>query len=114
MHQVCRVYRTGSTAPSPDLMAALRSFAVDVRSRFRVDRIVLFGSAARGSMHEGSDIDLIVIGDFSERFHRRIAALLDLTDLPVEPLCYTPAEFERLVEEKNPFILEALLDGVDL
>jgi len=109
------MYRyTGSTAPYPDLMEALRAFAADVRSRFQVDRIFLFGSAAKGSMHEGSDIDLIVIGDFSERFHRRIAALLDLTDLPVEPLCYTPAEFELLVEEKNPFILEALLEGVDL
>lgn len=105
---------TGGTIPSPDLMEAIRAFAADVRSRFRVDRIVLFGSAARGSMHEGSDIDLIVIGDFTERFHKRTAALLDLTDLPVEPLCYTPEEFERFVEEKNLFILQALLEGVDL
>ncbi|TAJ43680.1 nucleotidyltransferase domain-containing protein [Methanofollis fontis] len=105
---------TGGTTPSPDLIAALLAFAADVRSRFRIERIILFGSAATGTLHEGSDIDLIVIGDFSERFHKRIAALLDLTDLPIEPLCYTPAEFERLVEEKNPFIIEALLEGVDL
>ncbi|MDD3622941.1 MAG: nucleotidyltransferase domain-containing protein [Methanofollis sp.] len=95
-------------------MSAIREFARDVRAQFRIDRIILFGSVARGSLHEGSDIDLIVVGDFSERFHRRIAALLDLTDLPVEPFCYTPEEFEHLVEEQNPFILSALSEGVDL
>jgi len=95
-------------------MSAIREFARDVRAQFRIDRIILFGSVARGSLHEGSDIDLIVVGDFTERFHQRIAALLDLTDLPVEPLCYTPAEFKHLIDEQNPFILSALSEGVDL
>ena len=32
-----------------------------VLEKIRADQIVLFGSAARGEMHEGSDIDLLVI-----------------------------------------------------
>ena len=42
----------------------------------------------------------------------RAAAILDLTDLPVEPLCYTEEEFTELVRNENPFILQALAEGI--
>ncbi|MFH0968693.1 MAG: nucleotidyltransferase domain-containing protein, partial [Methanobacteriota archaeon] len=40
------------------------------RSR-RLDMVLLHGSYARGDIHEGSDIDLILVGEFPERFHKR-------------------------------------------
>ncbi len=75
-----------------------------------VEAVYLFGSFATGDIHEGSDIDLIIVGNFSERFHERIFRVLELNDehLPVEPLCYTPQELERMQAEGNPFIREAL------
>ena len=75
-----------------------------------MDRVYLFGSFARGDIHEGSDIDLIIIGDFSERFHERIYRVLLLNDqnLPLAPLCYRPEEIEQMESEGNPFIQEAL------
>jgi UTP:GlnB (protein PII) uridylyltransferase len=75
-----------------------------------VEFVYLFGSFARGDIHEGSDIDLIIIGDFSERFHERIYRVLLLNDqnLPLAPLCYRPEEVEQMQGEGNPFILEAL------
>ena len=42
----------------------------------------------------------------------RAAAILGLTDLPVEPLCYTEEEFAELVRDENPFILRALAEGI--
>ncbi len=42
----------------------------------------------------------------------RAAAILDLTELPVEPICYTDEEFTELVRSGNPFILQALAEGV--
>ena len=81
-------------------------------ARRRISVIILYGSFARGDFHEGSDIDLIIVGDFHERPHRRAAAILDLTDLPVEPICYTEEEFAELVRSGNPFILQALAEGV--
>jgi len=42
----------------------------------------------------------------------RAAAVLDLTDLPVEPICYTEEEFAELVRSGNPFILQALAEGI--
>lgn len=70
----------------------------------------LFGSFARGDIHEGSDIDLLIVGDFRERFHERIFRVLQMNDedLPLAPLCYTPAELRGMQAEANPFIEEAL------
>jgi hypothetical protein len=51
---------------------------------------------------------LIIIGDFSERFFDRIRKILDLTDLPIEPLVYTVEEFEEFKKSQNPFIMEIL------
>jgi len=79
-------------------------------ARRRVSAIILYGSLSRGDFHEGSDIDLV--GDFRKRFHRRAAAIFDLTDLPIEPICYTEEEFAELVRSGNPFSHQVLAEGV--
>ena len=68
----------------------------------------LYGSFFTGDIHEGSDIDLIIVGDFKERFFERIGLIMELTNLPIEPLVYTKEEFRIMIEEENPFILEIL------
>ncbi|GIX45868.1 MAG: hypothetical protein KatS3mg131_0079 [Candidatus Tectimicrobiota bacterium] len=76
--------------------------------------IVLFGSLARGDLHEGSDVDLLVVADFCEPFLDRITRLLALsqeTRLPLEPVGYTPAEFEDMRRRGNPFLEEVLRHG---
>ncbi|MCK9306900.1 MAG: nucleotidyltransferase domain-containing protein [Methanoculleus sp.] len=90
----------------------VRDLAREIRARRHVSAIILYGSFSRGDFHEGSDVDLIVVGDFRERFHKRAAAILDLTDLPVEPICYTEEEFAEMVRGGNPFIHQALAEGV--
>ncbi|MEM2886130.1 MAG: nucleotidyltransferase domain-containing protein [Thermoproteota archaeon] len=77
------------------------------------DRIILYGSFARGDVNEGSDVDLIVITDWKEDPLERIGKLLELNkfNIPIEPLGYTEEEFERLIEERNPFILQVLDEG---
>ena len=44
----------------------------------------------------------------------RIERILELTDLPSEPLEYTSAEFEELVRARNPFILRVLREEREL
>jgi len=90
----------------------VRDLARKIRERRHVSAIILYGSFSRGDFHEGSDVDLIVVGDFRERFHKRAAASLDLTDLPVEPICYTDEEFAELVRSGNLFIRQALAEGI--
>jgi predicted nucleotidyltransferase len=76
-------------------------------------RIILFGSAARGDVHDYSDIDLCIIHETSERFTDRILhALTLLAEIPeAQPVCYTPAEFERMARHRNPFIDRILREG---
>jgi len=96
------------------LIGEIKAFAAQLRSCFPIEKISLYGSYARGEIHEGSDIDLIIAGDFRERFFERIGRILELTDLPVEPLVYTPEEFEAMKASKNPFIEEVLRTGIEL
>ena len=76
----------------------------------------MFGSVARGEADEWSDLDLVVIADtertFFERF-RDFAALYEARPR-LDLLVYTPAEFERMVEEENPFLLQVLEEGVEV
>ena len=90
--------------------------AVDAIARaYRPQRIVVFGSFARGDTHELSDLDLIVVKDTDERFFDRIGRVRDACDgvgVDVQPLVYTPAELEQMLEQGNSFLETALADGV--
>ncbi len=112
MHRACGLDLQCREAVALRVNRQVRDLACEIRSRRRVSAIILYGSFARGDFHEGSDVDLIVVGDFPERHHKRAAAILDLTDLPVEPLCYTDEEFADLVRDGNPFVLQAMAEGI--
>ncbi len=65
----------------------------------KVDRIILFGSYATGTYHEGSDIDIVVISeDFREKsYWERIEILSDaIYEIfePIEAVAMTPEEWE--------------------
>ncbi len=82
---------------------------IKIISRFRkvlesngtkIDKIMLYGSYARNSQHEGSDIDLVVISkDFKGKssWHRikiLSKAVYEVYE-PIEALAYTPEEWEK-------------------
>ena len=108
MHKLCRV----DLEHSKDLFDEIEAFADQLRRILPVQEIYLFGSSAKGDLHEGSDIDLLIIGDFKEKFFDRIGTILELTDLPIEPLVYTVEEFEEMKTSQNPFILEVLKTAI--
>jgi predicted nucleotidyltransferase len=82
----------------------------------RARRVIAFGSVARGEADAGSDLDLIVVADTSRPFFERFKDFAGLYDVwpRLDLLVYTPAELERMVDEGNPFVLEALREGVVL
>jgi predicted nucleotidyltransferase len=80
------------------------------------ERIVLFGSFARGDQNRTSDLDLVVIAPTTLPFCDRIGKALESasrasTRLPVEPLVYTPEEWERMVAENSSFAALVLREG---
>lgn len=74
--------------------------------------ILLFGSKARGTQDEWSDIDLIIVYDTEKRFLDRLEELYRLWDLPgaVDILAYTPAEFEEM-KERSGLVADAVAHG---
>lgn len=114
MYQMCRIDMCEGAKVSGYLKAELKRLTKKILLRWDVKKIILYGSLARGDFNEGSDIDIIVVADFTERFHLRAGEILDLTSLPVEPVCYTEEEFEEKIRSENPFILAVIDEGIVL
>lgn len=98
---------------SEEVFEKIGAYVNEVVSSFNPQLVILFGSFAAGDINEGSDIDILIVADFKEDFLERIGTLMKLNTfgIPVEPLGYTPEEFEDMKRRKNPFILEVLEKG---
>jgi predicted nucleotidyltransferase len=81
---------------------------------YQPERVILFGSVARGDADEYSDIDLIIIKETGQRFIQRSIDVMAYLprDVSIDVLVYTPQEFQAMQEQGNPFIQEALKDAV--
>lgn len=97
-----------------EIYRQLAEFVRELPARLPVTAVYLHGSFASGDIHEGSDIDLVIVGDFKERFFQRIGKILELTDLPIEPLVYSEEEFAAMQAQGNAFILSVVKRGKKL
>ena len=82
-----------------------------------IERIILFGSFARGTQTSESDVDLIVITRSDLRFLDRYTELLPLLHdalrpHAVEPLIYTTSEYEALSAQGMGVVHTADAEGV--
>ena len=77
------------------------------------ERIILFGSAARGDYTAHSDIDIIVVMQSDKDFFHRTYEVIRHceSDIPLDLLVYTPQEFQSMIEHENPFISSVLKEG---
>ena len=82
--------------------------------KFNLKKIIIFGSFARGDYHKGSDLDLVIVGEFKERFIDRIGKIIELneSDLEIDAMVYTEEEFQKMIKERRPFIEQALEEGI--
>jgi predicted nucleotidyltransferase len=108
VYKLCRI----NIEDRDKIYEQLNEFARLLRSKHKVKKVYLYGSFARGDFHEGSDIDLIIVGQFEGRMPQRIKKIFDLTSLPIEPLVYTEAEFEQMKE--RTFLKEVLATAKEL
>ena len=77
------------------------------------ERIILFGSAARGEMNRHSDVDLLVVKDNTHRGHltKRIYKSLRGAGAPVDVVVATPADVKRYKDSHALVIKPALQEG---
>ncbi len=82
----------------------------------RAEAAFLFGSAARGGYTSGSDLDILIVTETTEKFARRPFAYLDLFEFypRLDLVVYTPKEFEQMRERTTSFWKAFRLDAVKL
>ena len=81
------------------------------------EKVILFGSQARGDVRPDSDFDVLVIKESDEpRYRRSVPLYVALADLPVEVevMVYTPEEVEEWSQVPQAFVTTALREGTTI
>jgi len=94
----------------------ITDFVEKVRLKYKVTQAIFFGSRARGQELADSDYDVILVSpDFQGVFFSQRSALMyDFWrhwPLEIEPLCYTPEEFETKKSQIS-IVSEAVKEGI--
>lgn len=88
-----------------------------VKEKYSPDKILLFGSRARGDHLLESDVDIIIVSRKFEGVNwlTRIREVANLWPglILLEPLCYTPEEFDEKKEEIG-IVNQAVEEGLEL
>ena len=87
---------------------------VECLRKYNPERIIIFGSYARGDSDEFSDIDIVVIKKTEKRFIERlieVARHLDNDLGKVDVSVYTKKEFKDMSKMGNPFIEKIKAEG---
>ncbi|MDI6721639.1 MAG: nucleotidyltransferase domain-containing protein [Candidatus Aenigmarchaeota archaeon] len=96
-------------------LAFLKKFKEGLSKEISIKEMYLFGSRAHGKPHRWSDFDLIIVSDKfrnKKSFKRSLGFRKYWTiDYPVDFLCYTPEEFEKL-RKQITIVREAVKEGI--
>lgn len=91
----------------------LNEIIEQIRVKYKPQKIILYGSAAKGRATSHSDIDLLIIKKTKKRFIDRISDVLLSCeyDVPLEPLVYTPKEIRSRIRMGDFFIKDIMKNG---
>jgi predicted nucleotidyltransferase len=86
-------------------------------AEYQPERIILFGSRAKGDFDQESDADFLIIKETSTRPLERlweVERILRDRLLPMDIIILTPKELAARLEAKDPFITEILEEGITI
>lgn len=103
--------------PDRETMSLLSEHLKYIKKEFKPEKIILFGSRARGDNLKTSDIDLIVVSKKFEGvdWRKRMINVFGDWDKKqmLEPICYTPEEFEKKKKQIG-IVRQAVKEGIEL
>jgi predicted nucleotidyltransferase len=100
---------------SPELPPLVQRTLQRLIRAFAPERIMLFGSYAKGTVHGGSDVDLLLVANLegNPAFHQRRARQLAADCFPrVDIVFATPEEVTEAANARSPFLLSILGNGI--
>ncbi|MBU2595652.1 nucleotidyltransferase domain-containing protein [Patescibacteria group bacterium] len=79
-------------------------------SRYKPEKIILFGSQIKGGADKYSDFDFIIVKKTNDSFIRRLA---NFPYLPISAdiFIYTPQEFKKMQKDESIFLSNALKES---
>lgn len=92
----------------------INNIVVKIASKFRPDKIILFGSQARKNPKDNSDIDIMVVKRSSLRRDKRaleIDRAFANRQFPMDIVVYTPEEVRQYQNIEGSFIGDVLKHG---
>ncbi|MBL7160236.1 MAG: nucleotidyltransferase domain-containing protein [Candidatus Aenigmarchaeota archaeon] len=100
-----------------EIIENVKEFKKSAEKKFALERVFIFGSAARGKMKKDSDVDLLLVSNKfkGKKFFKRAIGLRAhwKLDCPVDFLCYTPKEFDKL-RKMVTIVREAVKEGIEI
>lgn len=91
----------------------LNKIVATIARKYQPEKIILFGSAASGRIHEDSDADLAIIKKTEKNIYDRIGEVSDMVehDIALDIIVYTPKEFETMRKDKyGYFVRDEILE----
>ena len=91
----------------------IRQLSRRIAEQFKPERIILFGSRARGRARRDSDVDLLVVICFKGPGARKAAEVLNRVEpqFAVDPIVRTPQELRRRLAQHDAFLAEIVRRG---
>lgn len=94
-----------------NILKSVEKYIKEVSKHYTIQEVYLFGSYAKGTNHEDSDIDVAIIINSDSNVFDLMVELMMLTqniDLRIEPHPIKVKDFE----DGNPFVQEIIETGI--
>lgn len=97
---------------SKEVLKSINEFIKEIKKHYNVEAIILFGSYAKGTNNDESDIDIAVITDDFEDIYDCMADLMGMTwdiDARIEPHPISKEDYEKVA---TPLVQEVINTGI--
>jgi predicted nucleotidyltransferase len=97
-----------------DILKEIQRITAQIIEKYKPDKVILFGSAARNELKEDSDFDFLIIKRETPLYGadriRQLSRMID-RDISVDFLIYRPEEFDKRLQMGDPFIKLIVKEG---
>lgn len=103
--------------PNRETMNLIKKQISFLKKEFKPEKIILFGSRARGDNLKESDVDLLIVSkkfegiSLRDRMAEAYGPWNNKIDLEI--ICYTPEEFEKKSKQIG-IVKQAIKEGINL
>ena len=97
-----------------NLKNEIENITAQIIKKYDPEKIILFGSAAKGELHSESDADFLIIKKDTPLYGadriREISKIIK-RDIPVDFFIYRPDEFDKRLSMGDPFLKSIIKEG---